>query len=171
MTRSYGSCQEVLVGPMGAVEAAPDCMICHQFDCYIDRNTYSSSEEIDILLKIHKRDGDSSCRLPSDGHLDVSQATYRKGDRAYPIRITSPSPDILLDPLQCLQLILEPQVGSSILCDLVTISEYQHQAQCDQKRKGLPEAKDTKSILNDHDNDWFLLHHELNPTALDSDIH
>lgn len=46
----------------------------------------------------------------------------RRGKRTYPVRITAPSPDILLDPFERFELISQTQVRSAILGNLVAVS-------------------------------------------------
>jgi hypothetical protein len=41
----------------------------------------------------------------------------------YSIGISSPSPDVLLDPFESLQLVLQAEIGCSILCNLITVSD------------------------------------------------
>ena len=59
----------------------------------------------------------------------------------YSIGITSPSPDILLDPFKSFDLIFETEIGSVVLGDLVSISVI---SLCqDAKERDLPETEDT----------------------------
>lgn len=41
----------------------------------------------------------------------------------YPVRITTPCPDILLNPFECFDLVLQTEIGSSIRGDLISIPD------------------------------------------------
>ena len=75
-------------------------------------------------------------------------------EKTYSIGITSPSPDILLDPFKGFYLIFETEVGSSVLGDLVSVPSislyYSY-------RGDSPETKNTESIVDGDYDHRFLL--------------
>ena len=79
-----------------------------------------------------------------------------KEERTYSIGITSPSPDILLDPFKGFNLVFETEVGSTILCDLISVSIIS--SVLARANHSLPETEDTKSVVQCNYYYGFLLY-------------
>jgi len=77
----------------------------------------------------------------------------------YSIGITSPSPDILLDPFKGFNLILQAKVGSTILGNLVSVSIIS--SVLARANYDLPETENTKSVVQSNNYYRFLLFHQL----------
>lgn len=141
--------------------------------------THCTSEQVEVLLQVHERDRDGSRALASYRHLHLHQlraptpSAERAGIKTHPIGITPPCPDVLLNPFERLDLILQPEVGRSVRSDLIAVPADQLKPEPRLSRLLLarvkldsPKSEDAQTVLNHDEDHRFLLHPrcQLNPS-------